>query len=122
MPEFDDKDRALLEKLKAAYFAREGAPQIGDWLQFPDGEYRRIAHVWTDGVQPTVSEHDRGFFLAKSGVSYSGGLDPLIPLERLSLDHGRLYADFWFFHHDTWEAANGVWCGFYVPIWNVVPE
>jgi hypothetical protein len=41
-------------------------------------------------------------------VSYSGSLDPAIPKDKLTLTDETQEGRVWFFHHDQWQAHNGV--------------
>jgi len=116
-PKFDEKDGKIL-KLRAVAYDRGdpvGLPHVGDWIRFPDGTHKRVAHVWgeeyTDGeaiIQPTWPGAEGSFYLGDDYVSHSGGLESGIPLSRFALTDDRRDGDFWFFHHDWHTAHNGV--------------
>src|SRR5689334_8966031 len=109
----DDHDKVILRDRSIALGRRQDV-RVGDFIRMKDGSERRIAHRWDDRVQTT----DHGsFYLGAGGMSFSGGLDSAIPLDRVRLIHhiGRL-GRVWFFHHDQWRAHSGVhgWLDFRV--------
>lgn len=111
-PTFDEIDQELLDARIAARKALEG-PQVGDWIKMLDGTVRRFTHNWGDGLQTTIGNGDSGrFYFSKCGhLSYSGGLDDMIPLDRIEPCENELLPGFaWFFHHDSSGAHRGVDC------------
>ena len=74
--------------------------RVGDYVLAVDGTLRRVAHIWPDTVQLTSNATNGSFHLGTSGVSYSGGLEPGIPLEsitegRWGNDNGNIGGTFW---------------------------
>jgi hypothetical protein len=109
MTTFDERDAGILAERQAR---RDGiaGPRVGDFVRMPDGTLRRFTYAWPDGLQTTMQSGGTiGFYLGRrGGVSYSGGLDRTIPLERIvSTDEVRV-GWFWFFHHDVSGAGRGV--------------
>ncbi len=105
--EFDDRDCAILAKREAAWNSKPG-PRVGDFVIMPDGALRRFTYNWGDGLQTTWGEEAGSFYLDNGFASYSGGLEPSIPNERIE-DTGETRPGlFWFFHHDEARAHNGV--------------
>lgn len=104
-PTFDERDKVLLagriksrEKIKGV--------RLGDFVVFPDGHRERVSHHWGDAVQTSPGG---SFYLDRGGaVSFSGGLNPSIPLAKIQLTPEVAEGAFWFFHHDFWWADNGV--------------
>jgi hypothetical protein len=110
-PAFDAKDAELLAARGARYDARKG-PRVGDWVRMPGGELRRFTHDHGAGygLQTTTPKFGLGsFHLSASGHGdYSGALDPCLSRDHLR-DTGELKPGaFWFFHHDSARAHNGV--------------
>lgn len=101
----DETDNAILaEKI----VARENiaGPRVGDYVSFPTGELERISHDWGEALQTSPGG---SFFLYRNGQgSFSGGLNPATPLDKLELTHVQLPGSFWFFHHDRAGAGRGV--------------
>jgi len=94
-------------------------------------QLRRFAHHWGDRIQPTSGPskgpRDIGaggsFHLCRNGgVEHSGGLDQGIPIDRLRPTEETQDGWFWFFHHDSARAHNGV--NFKIPcrVYKVIPE
>lgn len=105
--QFDATDQALLDKL---IVAREqiARPRIGDYVRFPTGEVERFSHDWGDGLQ-TSPEWAGSYYLCSHGnASFSGGLNPSIQFESLTLPGKSASGDFWFFHHNMAGAGRGV--------------
>lgn len=71
--------------------------------------YRRICWVHRDPARvQTIGEGAGSYYLGSGYVSYSGALDPSVPLAELELTDERRSGPVWFFHHDWWESGNGV--------------
>lgn len=107
MIEFDARDQAILDEI---VIAREqiAGPRIGDYVRFPGGELERFSHDW-DGVLQTSPVWAGSYFLFSSGnASFSGGHNPPIPLESLTLTTESEPGRFWFFHHNQTGAGRGV--------------
>ena len=73
----------ILRSRLAAFNARTG-PRVGDWLALapPDPRcptYTRFTHDWGDHIQ--TGGQDGSYYFSSTGhLSYSGGLDPGIPV------------------------------------------
>lgn len=110
----DEQDQAILGHRIVARDGLDG-PRVGDFVLYPDGSNRRIAHLWhkedesIQSIQPTWGK-DGSFYLNKwGGVSMSGGLDTGFPPERLELVEDELQmGNFWFFSHDHWGEGRGI--------------
>jgi hypothetical protein len=100
----DELDQAILAR-RLAQRETVTAPRVGDFVRFSD-RLERISHDWGDKVQ---TSEGGSFYLAEGGqVSFSGGLNPSVPKERLRKREEILNGRFWFFHRDLWMAHNGV--------------
>ena len=103
----DPKNQQILAE-RIAKREKLSGPQVGDFLQMPDGALRRVAYDWGDSIQPTSGRAPSSIHLTKSGKgNHSGGLDPVISKDRLSLV-GKRSGRFWIFSHARWAAHNGV--------------
>jgi hypothetical protein len=108
---FDDKDEVLKQRREVLWNSRPG-PRVGDFVIMPgEEEPRRFTHDWDDTIQTTTPRFGLGsFYFDRDGYAdYSGALDPSIPKADLK-DTGRTKdGQFWFFHHDSARAHNGVY-------------
>lgn len=111
--------------LRKDKFSERQGPRVGDFVLMPGEEApRRFTHAWHDGLQTTVgASNGSGFYMGKDGfASFSGGLDPTLPFGALH-DTGEVKEGrFWFFHHETWRANNGVDCEIPCRVYRYVPE
>lgn len=111
----DERDRQILADRVASLDAIAG-PRVGDWVIFADGTERRISHRWffpadEDGpeIDNVQTSHPGGsFYLGDGYVSFSGSLFLGVPGSTLTLTDELRPAGVWFFHHDWWQAHNGV--------------
>lgn len=106
MNNLDATDKAILRTLMGA---REqiSRPRMGDYVLFATGELERFSHNWADSLQTSPSG---SFFLCSTGEgSFSGGLNPCTPRDRLTLTDKMLPGTFWFFHHNVVGAGRGVY-------------
>jgi hypothetical protein len=100
----DEVDQAILAR-RLAEREHVTAPRIGDFVRFSD-RLERISHDWGDSVQTSESG---SFYLGDGGyTSFSGGLNPSFPKQRLIETGEILEGSFWFFHRNFWTAHNGV--------------
>lgn len=106
-PTFDTRDQEILTARLQQWNAQPGA-RVGDFVRFLDGSLHRFTHDWGDGLQTAPALHG-SYYFGRGYVSYSGGLDPLIPREQLQLTEDVREGRVWFFHHDYWTADNGVY-------------
>ena len=100
----DERDSAIFSERFHAYQDIHG-PRVGDFVRFADGHLERISHIWPDGVQ---TSEGGSFYLGDGYISFSGGLNPLIPSSELEYHADHKRGSVWFFHHDYWQAHNGV--------------
>ena len=105
-PALDERDQAIVDARAIEYAAIEG-PRVGDYLRFPDGALIRVAHVWDgEGVQPSCERFGRGSYYLGSTMggggfcSYSGSLDPLVPVSALTRTDETKPGSVWIFHHN----------------------
>jgi hypothetical protein len=109
----DQKDNQILRRRFAAWEAIKG-PRMGDYVIYPDGHSERISYDWGSKVQTSDAKFGSSFYLEECGyVSFSGGLNPPVPKNKLRETGRTLDGAFWFFHQDWWQADNGV--GFELP-------
>ena len=90
-------------------------PRMGDFVVFQDEEgqiVERISCLFDSSVHQFAQTSPWGsFYLGKSGaVSFSGGLNPSIPLESLTQTEETMEGAFWIFHHGEVGAHRGVGC------------
>jgi len=79
----------------------------GDYVRHLSGKMDRVTHVWEDSAQTGGGQSS--YYLGEGGyVSYSGGLDPGIPLAKLVLTDEVKKGMIWFFSRDHPTAHNGV--------------
>ena len=108
MPEFDERDAAIVAARVEALNAHEG-PRVGDFVHMPDGTLRRFTYDWDDRIQTTDPVFpSRGFYLGNGYVSYSGALDPSIPKDQLTDTGETRPGQVWVFHHDSHQRDYGV--------------
>ena len=75
----DELDRVILA-MRLAQRDAVATPRLGDFVRFSD-RLERISHDWGDTVQ---TSEGGSFYLAEGGhASFSGGLNPSVPKERL---------------------------------------
>lgn len=141
-PEFDDKDRELLVQREVKRDVRqneEKKPEVGDFVQMPNGELLQFTHYWEDDlkgdyIQTTISKRPRedgsihpcagdiSFYMDRDGFcSFSGSLDKALDVGKLVLSQGKRYGNVWFFHHDQPGAHRAVYAMVQFRIWEYVP-
>jgi hypothetical protein len=106
------------------FLARTG-PCVGDWVVMPNGEERRFTHAWDGEIQTTTCGNAYGssFYMGKDGyASFSGGLDPSIPYDKLTNTGKTKPAMFWFFHHELAGAHRGVAVEIEARVWEYRDE
>ena len=99
----DPQNETLFAERVARFNARTG-PRVGDFAIFPDGHEERFSHDWQElGLQ---TSRGGSWYLAIDGfVSFSGGLNPTIPLARIEPADERRAGAFWFFDR-AWARAH----------------
>ena len=107
-PKFDYTNEDILAK-RMASMNKIKHPRVGDWLILDNGKYTRMTHYW-DIEDPMMqvggNEHGQ-YYLGNYGCSYSGSLDPGIPLELMQPTDRYKNGDVWFFNQDHHTAHNG---------------
>lgn len=111
-PALDDQDAAIREK-RAALLDQEQGPREGDYIEFADGNTRRVSHVWPadwhdDGFARCQTSEQGSWYLGNGGVSFSGSLYGSVSEDTLTLTEERRDGSVWFFHHDHHRAHNGI--------------
>ena len=92
---------------REAILNRDKDPRVGDFVEFPGGELRRIAYIWPDGGVQTCHV-GASFYLGEHGCSMSGSLFRSIPGHSLTLTDQTRPGGVWFFHENQPRANNGV--------------
>jgi hypothetical protein len=125
-PTFDERDAAILAQRESERNTRPG-PRVGDFVKMKDGTLRRFSHDYGEDIQTTyrwqepknAAAFNRNsdpmiccggdFYLAEGGgVSFSGSLDSALLKSTLKDTGEQRDGRFWFFHHNYWQASNGV--------------
>jgi len=106
MDKLDSINQAIFDE-RLELFAAVSGPRVGDFVIFPDGEYRRLTDDWGNhGVQTTCKGNTGSFYFAGRFMDYSGALAPLIPKPCLLLTDETREGPAWFFSHNEWRAHN----------------
>ncbi len=106
MKNLDIENKKLAEIATQARDAMSG-PRLGDYVVFPCARIERISYDWGDGMQTSPGG---SFFLYNNGYcSFSGGLNPAVPINSLQLTEIVVPGDFWFFDKGIPGAGRGVY-------------
>lgn len=82
---------------------------VGDYILFPSGEMERVSNILAAGVQ-TSPVNFGSFYLGDSGrASFSGSLNPPVPLSSISTTEETIEGEYWFFHHGKVGAHRAVY-------------
>lgn len=117
----DARDDALRAE-RQDYLLGRTMPDVGDFVIYPDGTERRIAHVWDFGPDDKLSGYQTAsprssYYVGKDHVSYSGSLFGSQPWNSLQPTDERRFGTGWFFHHDFATAHNGIDFLFSFRVW-----
>lgn len=106
----DERDRQIIWERRHSIELIEG-PRVGDFVDFADGERRRVSYIWADehGQAFSVQTSDGGsYYLGNGYVSMSGSLYSGVGPETLAFTGETAPGSAWIFHHDYRTADNGV--------------
>ena len=104
---FDEVDQVILDGIIPRRDAFEG-PREGDFVVFPTGEIERFSHDWKDSLQTSPIWAGSFYLHHSGGTSFSGSLNPSIPLDSIQRTDEMKDGTFWFFHHNEAGASRGV--------------
>jgi len=109
MNEINEKTQKMIEEREERRKGLTG-PLVGDYVKYPDGQYKRFTHDWDDGIQVASYFGNGGsFYLQSNGVaSYSGGLNSAILYSKLKLTEEMKQGSFWVFKDDLHMAHNAI--------------
>lgn len=99
------KDAALVASLSNEYYTMPGM-RVGDYIRFHDGSYWRISHDWGDSVQFS-GVNCGSFYLSGRYASFSGSLEPSIPVEEFEATDEYKDGEFWTFPPGRVGAGQG---------------
>jgi len=116
MDKFDTRDLEILTE-RTHLREQRADPLVGDFVDFADGHFERVSHVWPEWLQTTEVG---SFHLCGTGNgSFSGGLCPFWIRKDHFRDSGtKRLGEFWFFHPGRWMAHNWVECQAPCRVWN----
>lgn len=106
---FDERDEVLRQQ-GLVYWQKAKGPRVGDYVEMPGGDLKRICELYADRFQLAEPRFGSSFHWAFWYCSHSGGCGDVFPLDCLT-DTGR-HADgtVWFFHHGQSGPHRGVTC------------
>ena len=91
----------------------------GDYVRHLTGKMDRVTYVWPESAQTGGGKGS--YYMGEGGyTSYSGGLDPGIPLTKLVLTGEVKKGMIWFFSRDHHTAHNGVDFSIDFRVYNVI--
>ena len=91
-----------------ARFNEIDGPRVGDFVQMPDGDFRRFCHDWGKEIQITPSEHCGSFNIDGGHCDYSGSLEPSIEKRFLRFSHSFKLGRVWFFKDAIPAGHSGI--------------
>lgn len=107
----DERDEAILLDRTRKMDEIEG-PREGDFVRFADGIERRVSFVtpteWLPECDSVQTSKGGSWYLGNHGCSFSGSLYSGVKRETLALTTEYRDGSCWFFHHDQFQAHNGV--------------
>lgn len=113
----DERDVDMIAGYLAAFGPAAGI-DVGDFVEYPSGELRRVSHVWRDehgatfSVQTSIcgASGDVGsFYLGAGHLSYSGGLERGADPSSFKPTGRTRSGACWTFHHGRHQAHNAVY-------------
>jgi hypothetical protein len=114
MNTLDEKDLAYVKAALELRMAKQ-VPLVGDFVKMPNGKLERFAYDWGDSLQ--TCEGGLFYMNARGGASFSGSLNPSVPLNQIVVIPEQMEGLFWTFHHDHVEAHNGIYFRIPVKVW-----
>ena len=112
----DERDTALHAQI-AALWDQQSGPRVGDYVTMADGSIERFSHDWGDEIQTspggswfigTFGGPLRSNTIGHAYVSFSGGLNPSVPITTLRDTGKQKDGRFWFWHHNQPGADRGI--------------
>lgn len=91
----DDQDETLAKEYLKKW-DEYLSPRVGDYIIMPDGTYERFSHDWIDSLQTSPGG---SFHLGDGFTSFSGALNPSIPIEDIHPIDFKMCGNFWMWHH-----------------------
>ena len=92
-----------LEESLAAWDKMGPFPRVGDFIQFADGVRHRVSAWWSSGPQTSAVG---SWHLGDGFQSFSGGLDPVVPIATLTLTNEKALAPVWLFATESFPKAH----------------
>lgn len=98
--------------IRTKLFTESEDVRVGEFLMV-DGGFRRFTHDWDHSIQTSdyVTQHGKtgSFHMGKrGGVSYSGGLQPMIRKDAMEYTGEKMLGEFWMFNEDYATGHNGI--------------
>jgi hypothetical protein len=108
----------ILERRVTAFNAIKTI-RVGDYVRHLTWKMDRVTYVWPESAQTGGGQGS--YYIGERGyVSYSGGLDPSIPLTKLVLTDEVKKGMIWFFSRDHHTAHNGIDFNIDFRVYNVI--
>lgn len=113
MVELDKRNTEILTERMRLLDAQPG-PRVGDYVRLPDGKLHRFSHRWDASENPSPADvlfqtsSSGSWYLGDGWCSFSGGLDPSIPLSEIQSTDETCTGQVWFFDHNWAEANNAL--------------
>lgn len=117
LKEIAEVNAPFIEKRKKAYLdliSECPLPVVGEFIQIGD-KITRTTSSWNEGIQVGGSANSGGYHMySNAACSYSGGLDPAIPYDKLELVKGKfIEGKCWYFDRECTAANNAFY--FWMP-------
>ena len=107
-----------LERRVKAFNTFQGI-RVGDYVRHLSGKLDRVTHVSPDSAH--TGGGNGSYYLGEGGyLSYSGGLDPRLPRNKLVLTKEVMPGTVWFFSRDHHTAHNGIDFSIDFRVYNVI--
>lgn len=103
--ELDARNTEILAERMRLLDAVTG-PRVGDFVRLPGGVLHRFSYRFDDALQTSAGG---SWYLGDGWCSFSGTLDPSIPLGEIAPANEIMGGEVWFFDHNWAEAHNGIY-------------